>query len=80
MTAVWLPFLIGLTTGIASAWFLTTIPAHGRSPSAEGWTVAAITSRLEREHQPGGGLGEKPRPSTPSRHRRAHPGDRTLTS
>ncbi|QLY29300.1 hypothetical protein [Nocardia huaxiensis] len=55
MSALWLPallFLLGLTLGCALTWLGTLFPAR-RTPShattTEGWTVSAITARLEAE-------------------------------
>ncbi|MRH86729.1 hypothetical protein GFY24_04465 [Nocardia sp. SYP-A9097] len=51
MSTIWLPFLLGLTLGSILVWFTTLLPVPTRHPSTDCWTVAAITSRLEYEHQ-----------------------------
>ncbi|WP_330183629.1 hypothetical protein OHB26_08360 [Nocardia sp. NBC_01503] len=63
MTAVWLPFLLGLTAGSLLVWLTTQLSTQHRPPAAEGWTVAAITSRLENERRQ---LPPKPIASKPA--------------
>ncbi|WP_405135694.1 hypothetical protein [Nocardia sp. NBC_01388] len=72
MTAAWLPFLIGMTTGSVLVWFLSAIPSHSRTPSAESWTVAAIASRIERERSDRRREGFRTCTAAPTRHRQAH--------
>ncbi|MGW4350743.1 hypothetical protein ACWELJ_01500 [Nocardia sp. NPDC004582] len=49
MTTLWLPFLLGLTAGITLTCLLPLLTRPSRPPTTDGWTVAAITYRLERE-------------------------------
>lgn len=67
MTTAWLPFLIGLTTGSVLVWFLSTIPSHGRASSTDGWTVAAISSRIAHERS---NFRSEAHHTTITRHRR----------
>ncbi|MTE14173.1 hypothetical protein [Nocardia aurantiaca] len=48
MTALGLPFLLGLTLGSALTLLLPVI-TRPHAPNSDGWTVAAITTRIERE-------------------------------
>ncbi|MEC3957042.1 hypothetical protein VMT65_28675 [Nocardia sp. CDC153] len=49
MTTLWLPFLIGLTTGITAAWLVPLHPRRHPAPTSDYWSVAAIASRIERD-------------------------------
>lgn len=72
MTAIWLPFLIGMITGSALVWVMSTTSSPSRTPSAEGWTVDAITSRIQREHNNGGREASGISTYSHTRHRRSH--------
>ncbi|MGW4535403.1 hypothetical protein ACWEOI_31070 [Nocardia sp. NPDC004340] len=69
MTTLWLFFLLGLTTGSAGAWLLPAFTRPHRSLAYDGWTVAAIASRIEREnaHQ------RSESPAVRTRHNGPHP-------
>ncbi|MEC3915624.1 hypothetical protein [Nocardia sp. CDC160] len=49
MITLWLPFLIGLTTGIAATWLISLNPRHHPAATSDYWSVAAIASRVERD-------------------------------
>ncbi|MFF0614150.1 hypothetical protein ACFYUD_36350 [Nocardia tengchongensis] len=48
MTTLWLCFLLGSTVGSTLTWLVSRAPRRTHRPQ-ERWTVAAITSRIERE-------------------------------
>lgn len=73
MLTLWLPFLLGLTAGITLTCLLPLITRSSRPSATDGWTVAAITSRLEREHR---AESVYARPSSRTRHHRPHPAQR----
>ncbi|MFE2997306.1 hypothetical protein ACFXG4_20110 [Nocardia sp. NPDC059246] len=75
MTTLWLPFLLGLAAGITLTCLLPLITRPSRPPTTNGWTVAAITSRLEREHRARDESGYT-RPSSRTRHNRPQPAQR----
>lgn len=49
MTAIWLPFLVGLVTGSAVVLPVTTVRTWVHPPRPGEWSVAAIAARIERE-------------------------------
>lgn len=75
MTTLWLPFLLGLTAGITITCLLPLITRPSRPPTTDGWTVAAITSRLEREHHTNDESHYAPM-SSRTRHNRPQPDHR----
>ncbi|MFJ9370937.1 hypothetical protein ACIRRA_41905 [Nocardia sp. NPDC101769] len=69
MTVIALAFILGLTAGSATMWFLPPDP-RPYHPATDGWTVAAITSRIEHERPRHSHRSPHTRPAVPTRHNR----------
>ncbi|MEV6771313.1 hypothetical protein AB0N05_22100 [Nocardia sp. NPDC051030] len=54
MIGIWMYFFVGMIAGGALGWVASMAAAPGRvSTGGDGWTVAAIASRIEQERDSG---------------------------